>query len=339
MLKYIKYKSLSFPRESLSGFLTSFGMTVLFILLFSFLSHAQIYTATSSIDTSKIKIGEPVKLKIDVRYPAELNKNRTHQITWPGYTDTITKSVEIIEQGKIDTSLSSDKNTVLLSRIYTITSFDTGFIVVPPLRFFPADNPDRFFETQAMLLEVLSVPVDTTLPIRDIKEPLHAPFTFREAIPYIIGALALVAIILGIWYYIRRRRPKPQPVVEVKEEIPLHIRTLTRLEELNARKLWQEGKIKEYHSELSEIIRHYIEERFYINALEQTTDEILLSLRSIDISNEARAALKQLLVLSDLVKFAKEKPLPNENELSMDNAVMFVNSTVQAQEEEKEVVT
>lgn len=300
-----------------------------FLLLFAILnSHAQIHTAVAKIDTTKILIGEHLRLKIDVRYPAELKNNPEHTIIWPAYTDTITEKIEIVEQSNIDTLLSSDQKTILLSKTYVITSFDSGFVVIPPFIFYNSLDTTRPFETQPLLIEVQTVAVDTTQEIKDIKEPIDIPFTLKELLPYFIGGLiAVIIILLFILYFLKRKKKAPITIEEVKIIEPPHIIALRKLEELNQKKLWQQGKNKEYHSELSEIVRWYIEARYHIPALEQTTGEILLSIRSLALSNELRDKLQQLLSLSDLVKFAKARPLPHENELSMQHAIDFINQT------------
>ncbi len=291
-------------------------------------SFAQIHTAVAKIDTAKILIGEHIRLKVDVRYPAELKNNPAHTIIWPVYTDTITEKIEIVEQSNIDTSLSSDQKTVLLSKTYVITSFDSGFVVIPPLTFYNSLDTTRPFETQPLLIEVQTVAVDTTQEIKDIKEPIDVPLTLKELLPYFIGGLiTIIIILLIILYFLKRKKKAPQIIEEVKIIEPAHVIALRRLEELNQKKLWQQGKNKEYHSELSEIVRWYIEERYRIPALEQTTGEILVSIRSLALSAELREKLQQLLSLSDLVKFAKAQPLPQEHELSMQNAIDFIQQT------------
>lgn len=291
-------------------------------------THAQIHTAFAKIDTSKILIGEHIKLKIDVRYPAELKNNPAHSITWPNFTDTITEKIEIVEQSNIDTTLSTDQKTILLSKTYVITSFDSGFVVIPPFIFYNSLDTTRPFETQPLLIEVQTVAVDTTQEIKDIKEPFDVPFTLKELLPYFIGGLvAIIIILLIVLYFLKRKKKTTEVVEEVKIIEPPHVIALRRLDELNQKKLWQQGKIKEYHSEISEIIRWYIEERYHISALEQTTGEILLSIRSLALSIELREKLQQLLSLADLVKFAKAQPLPQEHELSLQNAMDFIQLT------------
>ena len=110
-------------------------------------------------------------------------------------------------------------------------------------------------------------------------------------------------------------------------KIPAHVIAFGKLEVLKNEKLWQEGKLKQYHSSVTDIIREYIENRYKIQALEQTTEEILWSFRNVAIDEESKTKLKRTLVLADLVKFAKEIPLPNENEMSLTNSYDFINGT------------
>ena len=117
---------------------------------------------------------------------------------------------------------------------------------------------------------------------------------------------------------------------------PISIEALENLRILKDEKLWQNGFEKEYHIRLSDIIRTYIEKRYGVTALEQTTDEIMRHTRTLESIDEVlRNKLKQILMLSDMVKFAKELPLPNENEMSIDNAFEFVNKTVLIQKIEQ----
>lgn len=323
---YYQHQHINNFKTKINTYISCIAFTVLFFLAITI--QAQIHTAVAKIDTAKILIGEQIKLKIDVRYPTELKNNPQHTIIWPTYTDTITEKIEIVEQSQIDTSISTDQKTILLSKTYVITSFDTGYVVIPPFIFYNSLDTTRPFETQPLLIEVQTVAVDTTQEIKDIKEPIDVPFTFKELLPYFIGGLiAIIIILLIVLYIIKRKNKKPQIIEELKIIEPAHIIALRRLDELNQKKLWQQGKSKEYHSELSEIIRWYIEERFNISALEQTTEEILLSIRSLALPIELREKLQQLLTLSDLVKFAKAQPLAQEHELSMQNAINFIEQT------------
>lgn len=298
---------------------------ILFVMsmLFVAVAHAQSIVVTASLDTNKILIGDQVKLRLKAQGPTGTN------IKFPRIADTIREHIDVVKQLPIDTSYSPDKQRYELTKTILITSFDSGYYAIPPFDFYTNDDTIHPLSTSALLLGVQTLAVDTTKAFRDIKPPLNAPFTWQEAIPYVIGGLALVALILGVWYYLKKRKKVVPVAVKPKVVIPPHIEALELLQQLRDEKLWQNGFEKEYHSRISDITRNYIERRFGLTALEQTTDEIMRHTRSIDIIDEQlRSKLKQLLSLSDMVKFAKELPLPNENEQSMENAILFVNSTV-----------
>lgn len=307
---------------------------VLFITGILLVSNAfsQVYTATAKLDTNRIQLGGQAALHLKVFVPVDILKEQGKFIQWPTLKDSIASKVEIVEASAIDTSFSKDQKTAFLMQNLIVTSFDTGFFVIPPLRFLKDGDSTRFFETKPMLLEVLSVAVDTSQAIKDIKPPYEAPYTLREAAPYIVGVALLMAILYLLYRYIVKKRKKSEIVVKKEPEILPHILALTKLEELKEQKLWQEGKTKLYHTLITEIIRAYLENRFRISALEQTSDEIIISCRSLPINQESKFKLEQMLVLADLVKFAKSEPLPSENDLSYTHAVEFVKLTAPAEE-------
>jgi hypothetical protein len=295
---------------------------VLFLLMLSFFStNAQEVTVIAKLDTNSILIGDQVKFHLIVEHPIKTT------IDFPLLADTLGEKIEIVEKQKIDTVVSATHSNLVERLTLTITSYDSGYFIIRPLAFIVNKDSSRKHETEALLLEVHTLSVDTTQAIKDIKGPLDTPFTLKEAIPYIIGGLLAILIILLVVYLVRKYKKKPVVVEEKVIIIPPHLVALNKLEELKQKKLWQQGLVKEYHSELSEIIRNYIELRFNLPALEQTSDEIVKSFRSVGIEEENKGKLKQLLFLADLVKFAKEQPVAAENELSFNNAFDFVNNT------------
>lgn len=302
-----------------------------FLLHFSTNTNAQEVKAFARLDTNKILIGDHVKLELLLQRPA------ASKVTFPVLPDTLTK-IEILKRSKIDTVSSPDKSLITERQIITVTSFDTGHYPVPPFRFILGKDTSKFVETEALLLSVYAPKVDTTQAIKEIKGPMDVPFSFREALPYIGIGLLLVAILVCIWYYIKQRRKKPA-VVEVKIPTrPAHEIAIEALDKLKEEKLWQtqNNGVKLYHSQLSDIVRIYIEDRYKIPAMELTTDEILNNFKRSSMPEELKSQLKQLLQLSDLVKFAKAQPLPNEHEMSLSNAYAFVSGTIQQPKNQKE---
>jgi hypothetical protein len=297
-------------------------ITFLFLLA-SYVCFSQQLNVKAEIDTSSIRIGEQVNLRLS----AFLSQGDERHIKWPALGDTITSKIEVVSKSKLDTQMAAT-GQMIISQTVQITAFDSGFHPVPPIIFTIKEDTNVIAETDPLLLEVVTVPVDTTKDIKDIKDPVEAPFTWREAIPYIIGAAVAILVIALIIYYIRKRRSKPAVVktpeiIKTADEIALE-----QLESLANEKLWQQGKTKEYYVRLSDIMRVYIEQRYRIPAMEQTSDEILRSLRSI-LDDAHRVRLRQVLLLSDLVKFAKEHPIGTENEMTLQNAKEFVIETKQ----------
>ena len=286
-------------------------------------SFSQEVKVKATIDSTKILVGDQVNMKIQISYPAKTI------ISWPTFKDSLNKHIEIIEQSKIDTLLN-DLKSLTLQQTLTITSFDSGSFYVPSVLFkYKNLNDTTLFiaYTDSLLLNVNTLAVDTTKAIKDIKEPLSVPITFNEVAPFIFGALLLMTIIWGILWFIRKRK-KGEPVIRfAKPSIPPHMETLMALDQLRDKKLWHNNKVKEYYTELSDIIRIYIEKQYRIIAMEMTTDEIITTI-SPKLGNETTLnKLKNLLIMSDLVKFAKANPLPNEHENCLTSAYDFVHAT------------
>lgn len=304
-------------------------LSLIAMICVSFYANAQDVKVSANIDSSSILIGQQTKLNLKVTFRVDNGKET--KITFPEIVDTIRKEIEVVSQSKIDSVF--DKNDIYsltLSQSYSITSFDSGYWAIPPLKFMVNGDTNGLF-TEPLLLQVTSVAVDTTLAIKDIKPPFTVDYGFLDWIKdnmYVVYiVLITIAVVLLIVFLVKKfNKPKPVVVVEAPK-IPAHIIALEKLEEVKSKNLWQEGKLKLYYSSVTDVIREYVENRFKIQALEQTTEEILYGFRNVAIDEESKSKLKQLLLLADLVKFAKENPLPHENEISLTNAFDFVNGT------------
>jgi len=299
---------------------------ILFILLWSINLFAQNVQVKATIDTNIILIGQQTNIHLSVTYPVDSGKVA---IIFPNLKDTLDSAVEIVHLSKIDTTIpNKDESTIFKqTQVITITSFDSGYYALPPFKFII--NKDTI-GTDPLLLEVQTVAVDTSKAIYDVKKPLSEPFSILDWLKdnwiYIVGVLTFIILIIALFYYLKNRKPK-EVVKEIIPDIPAHIIALQSLEKLKEQKLWQSGKTKQYHSSISEILRDYIEKRFGVNAMEETTSEILYGLRLQSIPTDLMNELTQTLTLADLVKFAKENPLPNENESSLNKAIDFVSNT------------
>lgn len=305
-------------------------------ICFAFISNAASPVhALAKIDTTAIRIGEQFHLEISATVPSDA------KITFPAIADTIHK-LEIVNRSAIDTTFSQDKSISTYHQSLTLTCFDSGFWVIEPLTFYyltkGSSSPDSL-TTEALLMQVQTIPVDTTKEIKDIKPPVEVPFTFREALPYIIGGIAAIALVWFIIYTVKKRKRKPQEVVKKIPDRPAYEIATEALKKLQEQKLWQQGFYKEYHSAVTDIIRTYIEHRFSITAMEMPSDDTLNHFRNNMITPEAYEKLRYMLQLADMVKFAKGIPVGSENELSMQHAFDFIALTKQVTKEDFDNIT
>jgi len=268
---------------------------------------------TAEIDTTYIRIGEQFQLKISV--------DETQNVIIPKLQ---LKGLEVIDSTRIDTIKNS------LIRRYILTGFDSGAFYIPQQQIFVKNQA---FLTDSLLVNIATIVIDTTkvkkFPIKTIKKE---PFTFDDFKIYLYIILAILAII-GFWiYWFVIKKRKTTEDAPTYRTLPPYEEALLKLNELDEKLLWQNNKIKEYYSELTEIVRGYIERELKVPALENTTDEVLEMIKdfknsdTIETSKETIAKLKDLLREADLVKFAKSRPLAIEIEDDRRDAENIIGS-------------
>lgn len=298
-------------------------LTILLVSLIGLPLKAQILTVKSEFTSDSVMLGEQLKYRITVEAEKDV------LIKLPDYSDTLTKDIDVLRATGIDTSFSDNKR--ILTKEYTVTSFTPGWNTVrpQPVIFKKGELHDTVY-TRSLLLTVLAPVVDTTQAIMPIKPPINTPISFAEILPWaLIGLGGLLVILLAIYLYKRYIKKTTDPGNFYKKPLePAHIIAFRELDKLKEDKLPQKGMVKEYYSRLSEIIRVYITRQFEIPAMESTTVEILdaFTLQN-NTKNNLEDLLENLLMLSDLVKFAKEDPLMDENERHLTNAIYFVENT------------
>ncbi|MDR1202452.1 MAG: hypothetical protein LBL58_12625 [Tannerellaceae bacterium] len=273
------------------------------------------------IDSAAILIGEQTILHLTVT----IDKDKNVQIVIPG--DTLMRGVEVLNFSKSDSSII-ENDRLLIKQDILITSFDSALYLLPPLKVI--DGLDTVYSNQ-VALKVSTIPVDTDNPedFFDIKEVWKPPFVLADYYPWIFGILITLFLICVVGYIIQRMRNQ-KPIVSFKREVPKlppHEQAIMELNRIKQQKLWQQGRNKEYYTSITEILRHYIIDRFGMNAMEMTSGEILDIIKRNNEADSVYENLKQILQLADFVKFAKWNPLPDENDLSMMNAYLFINQT------------
>jgi hypothetical protein len=299
-------------------------LTVLFSAVAASALQAQSTQVTAKLDRTTVRIGEQVKLHLTVF------QQRGQKVIFPVLADTLVGKVQVLSSSKSDTIINQqDAKKIAVTKSFVITSFDAGSYQLPSLSFV-TDNRDTS-RTAPLSFNVESVKVDTTKSIYDIKQPLAVSYSWMDWLKdnwywILIPVLAGLAIALLVGYILKRRKKQPAVVV-TKPELPLDVIALNRLNELRDKKLWQQGEVKAYYSEMTDVIRDYLEKRYMIKTQEKTTEEIFEGLRLADISAENKNKLYSLLSNADLVKFAKGNPVAAENEQSMAEAIELVIKT------------
>ncbi len=298
-----------------------------------FVCISQTVQVSAHLDSNSIRIGEQVQLHIVVAYNGPKGSTK---IQWPSILDSLISKVKVVSKSGVETVKTDSLHPSLNEQRQelTITCFDSGYYAIPPFTFIVNGDTAHPQQTEPIMLYVRTVAVDTTKSIKDIKAPIKASYSWIEALPWVgLGLLAIIVIIVIIYFVSRSlKNRKPVPIVLKEPPVDPHVKALHALEELLAKKLWQEGKIKEYYTGITDILRIYLDDRFSINAQEMITDEIVYAMRRVDISAELKDKLKQVLILADLVKFAKEQPLPSEHEACYATAVDFIKSTIRQAE-------
>ncbi|MFV0376522.1 MAG: hypothetical protein ACK5JD_04380 [Mangrovibacterium sp.] len=302
-----------------------YGLIVCALVLLQMQVRAQGVKVKAVIDSTHVLIGDQLKLRLEI----EMTKGT--RVAFPQIGDTLTPQIEVISQSPLDTLKLDEAEQLKVIKNLMITSFDTGRIEVPPFQFKLLQNGQELnLETLPAEFFVHSMPLDTTKGPVDIKHPYAAPVTLAEASPYILGAILILAIVFFIFYYLQRRKKNKPLFGPVKPKEAPHVIALRQLERIREEKHWQEpGLVKAYYSEVSDTLREYIEKRFAINALEYTTDETVQAFNRQKglLSDKSFGQLKEILSLSDLVKFAKYQPLTDDHNLTLMNAFFFVNDT------------
>ncbi len=281
------------------------------------------FSFQSKLSADTILIGDQVELSIIANVP------KGFDIQFPFFADTLVKGVEVLGTPKIDTLKTRSGDQQFLYKL-RLTSFDEDSYRIPRIRlpFSDGQTIDTAL-TSPLWLTVLSLPPDSTVTsIFDIKPPISEPITFAEIAPWLGGGLLLAAIIFGIILLLSRRK-KNQPLFFPRKPVdPPHVVALRELNKIKEQKLWVTDNHKHYYTLLTDVIRSYIEGRFDVPAMEQTTMETIGSLRAKKLTDEELIRkLDEVLSLSDLVKFARFTTNVSENERSLDFGFRFVNET------------
>lgn len=282
-----------------------------FMMVLFFSANGQV-RVRALVDSTTMLIGDQVHLQLEVTPSAGV---RVADPYWPPNNDTL----EFLALSKWDT-LST--GTLIYKAVFTL--WDTGYQEVPPIGVpYSGNGISDTAWTERLIMEVL--PPTDSLNLNDIKDIVREPALISDYLPYLLGVGVVILIALAIWFY--RRPTKPKKEVPPPPPPKPHEVALEKLAQLKAQKLWQQGEVKGYHSELTYIVREYLEGRFGIKALEETTDEIQDQLRKRNLPAELQQQLERILETADLVKFAKAQPTAEFHEHAFQSVQAFVERT------------
>jgi len=298
-------------------------------LLFFLNAYAQNNSAVATLDKANIPIGEQTVLHISVHVPSNIS------VAFPKLADSIGK-IKIVGAAKTD-SLTDTKNasSKIITQSFTLTAFDPGTYIIPPFEF---HTNTGYFRTNAITLKVNAVLVDTTKAFYDIKQPFLVNYTFwdwlRDHWVWVLLS-ALLLIVLAIAAFYLNSRLKHPLIIKAPPVLTAAQLAFKKLNELRDKKLWQQGKVKPYYIELTDIIRDYLESAYKVLAHEQTSDQLFASLLQQPLPLGAIDILKKILPLADLVKFAKLEPSAKENEQCLVDAIQLITLLAEPIHKEK----
>ncbi len=293
---------------------------------------AQNISVSASTDTSAYKIGDYIHYTIQVKARPEINVNG------PAVSDTLA-GMELINQQVPQKEEADGRQVITYS--YTFSKYDSSDVTVPPVLVYyraKSDTAVKVITTNEVFFTVRPLKVNPEAGIKDVKAPLKIPLDWRWiALWVLIGLIVLAAAYYAYRKYQERKAGYVPEKVVVK--VPAHVAALKSLRSLREKQLWQKGMVKEYHSEITEIIRRYFEERFNLPALEMTSGEAVDELRKRAGTEKIITDTENFLSNADLVKFAKFQPMASVNEEMMKQAEEIVRKTKYGSDEAVTEVT
>lgn len=283
----------------------------------------QLIDVTSRVSRDSLMIGEQVTYTLKVDADPDLD------FLLPRIRDTLNSQLEVLGQLRADTLMEGER--VLVEHSYLITGFESGDQIIPSQKVLYRRNEKvDTAKSMPLILHIYDPEVDMDQEIKPIKPPINTPLTFMEVLPW--AALGLGGALISaslIWLVIRYVKRRNHPEIFTQKPLePAHVIAFRELDKLREEKLWARGEVKQYYTRLTEITRQYIERQYGIPAMESTTEEILDAFGRTNAEDQLLdEILKELLELADLVKFAREDPLPVDNQSNLNNAYIFIQKT------------
>lgn len=293
------------------------------------------YNASAEIDSTNLLMGTLTNLSVRVEKP-EKGKKINFPLLENGkgrpFIGLLNDSIEL-SQPKIDTVAIDNKEFVAFN--FKVQAFDSGRYVLPPFELIIGQDTAR---TNQLSLNVIPVKVkadDEIDPFSDVAQPFEITMkdgankekTFWEKLLdywwlILLGILLVGAVVYAIWKY-----KTTGSVLPVKKPLPPYEQALNAMKSLQEKQLWEKGRDKEYYTGLVDILRQYLLSQYGIKAMEMTTRQLMKAMKRVDVLRINRELIKPVLDLSDVVKFAKQRPDAQENEEMFDRSLNFLHNT------------
>ena len=289
----------------------------------------------ANIDSAVVVMGDRVNLKVVVTAPEALSKSM-ELVDFPympvGQEFIDFHGVDIVE---MDSTMRSADGHTAITFDYTLQPFDPETYTIPPFAVVPVPGGDTI-KSKVLSLKVLPVEVDSLETINPMTSVVSAQSRWYDFIPnwlfWLLGAVAVAAG--GYFAYMTLRRRQVEIAQEKAKPVPPYELAISRLGHLKAQRLTESGHEKEYYTELVDILRQYLDGRFHINAMEMTSTQIVRALRSNPDTRMTADQVRSILAIADFVKFAKVRPMPDDNVKAYNRALDFVETTKPAPEPE-----
>lgn len=242
--------------------------------------------------------------------------------------DTLSAGLEYFSPPRIDTLLDNAKQGLTMQMHLVLSSYDSGLRVLPRIGaivMFKGKVDSLYSTGQLIRYQLMQRDSVDSEAIRAVVPPLQPPFNWRLLLWWILGVLALAALITAIWIYVRRRRMGKSLFQRPEPTIPPDARALAILNELKEHQAWRSPGVKPFFVSMTDALRHFMGDVWPIRTLEETTGEIVKQLERLPQCNkEELTKIQRILELGDLVKFAKYQPNESECITSVDQSITLV---------------
>ena len=303
---------------------------VLYILILIIANNSLMASVSfnAKLDSATLLMGNQTIIHLEI---LQDESQKGHILNEPKQSDTIIEIVRGVEFTKIvrnDTSKVG--NNIQINRDYLIQSFDSGLYTIPPFKYVIGVDT---FKSKPLTLKVLPIAIDSIYTsIHDYADLENVESKWFDILPnWVIDYWGLIliifVIILGIIAVIYILKSKGKSIIPRKKVIPPYELAMIKLTKLKELRLCENGQEKEFYTQLTDILREYLTGRFNINAMEMTTTQIINSLKSNKESQVTNNNIELILEMADFVKFAKVRPLPDDNTKVYQAAIQFVTDT------------